>query len=93
LKLIIKLYYIWLIHKIQQGEGAPLSRKGMCANHISTVRSFFKGIHVTMNARTDEEVDPDLIIQTVSKAISSDGVKMSSNIETDTPVGPVVSQS
>ncbi|CAL8125757.1 unnamed protein product [Orchesella dallaii] len=72
-----------------QGEGAPLSRKGMCANHISIVRSFFKGIHVTMNARTDEEVDPDLIIQAVSKAISSDGVKMSSNMENDAPVGPV----
>ncbi|ODN00884.1 Drebrin-like protein [Orchesella cincta] len=72
-----------------QGEGAPLSRKGMCANHIAIVRSFFKGIHVTMNARTDEEVDPDLIIQAVSKAISGDGVKMSSNIENDAPVGPV----
>jgi len=72
-----------------QGEGAPLSRKGMCANHISTVRSFFKGIHVTMNARTDEEVDPDLIIQNVSKAVAGDGVKMSSNMDNDIPVGPV----
>lgn len=73
----------------QQGEGAPLSRKGMCANHISIVRSFFKGIHVTMNARTDEDVEADLVIQTVAKAVAGEGVKVTQQ-NTDGPVGPVV---
>lgn len=43
---------------VQQGEGAPLARKGVCANHFADVVSFFKGAHITINARTDEDVEP-----------------------------------
>lgn len=78
---------------LQQGEGAPLARKGTCANHVSDVKSFFKGIHVTINARTDEDVDPDLILQTVAKATAGDGVKVSGSSEMEANVGPVVSGS
>ncbi|XP_063232985.1 drebrin-like protein [Bacillus rossius redtenbacheri] len=54
-----------------QGEGAPLVRKGTCANHVRDVASFFKGAHVTLNARTEEDVDPQLIIEKVAKSTGS----------------------
>ncbi|XP_049777311.1 drebrin-like protein [Schistocerca cancellata] len=54
-----------------QGEGAPLGRKGTCANHVRDVAAFFKGAHVTMNARNEEEVDPQLIIEKVAKSTGS----------------------
>ena len=77
---------------LQQGEGAPLARKGTCANHVGTIKNFFKGVHVTINVRTDEEVEPSVIIETVAKATAGDGVKMSSSVELDDGnMGPVVS--
>ncbi|XP_046384415.1 drebrin-like protein B [Ischnura elegans] len=54
-----------------QGEGAPLVRKGTCANHVSDVSRFFIGAHLTLNARTEEEVDPDIIMEKVSKSTGS----------------------
>ncbi|KAI1277976.1 Drebrin-like protein [Halotydeus destructor] len=49
------------------GEGAPLARKGVCANHIADVANFFKGVHVTINARTEEDILPAVIINRVIK--------------------------
>lgn len=54
-----------------QGEGAPNVRKGTCANHIRDVGNFFKGAHVTITARTEEEVDSQIIIDKVSKSTGS----------------------
>lgn len=54
-----------------QGEGAPHARKGTCANHVRDVASFFKGAHVTLNARNEEEVDPQLIVEKVAKSTGS----------------------
>ncbi|KAJ4435681.1 hypothetical protein ANN_18297 [Periplaneta americana] len=54
-----------------QGEGAPLVRKGTCANHLRDVANFFKGAHVTLNARNEEEVDTQLIIEKVAKSTGS----------------------
>ncbi|XP_071440855.1 drebrin-like protein [Hetaerina americana] len=54
-----------------QGEGAPLVRKGTCANHVRDVSRFFIGAHVTLNARTEEEVDRDIIMDKVSKSTGS----------------------
>lgn len=63
-------YYI-LLYLFQQGEGAPHARKGTCANHVRDVASFFKGAHVTLNARNEEEVDPQLIVEKVAKSTGS----------------------
>jgi len=41
-----------------------------------------------MNARTDEDVEPDLIVDFASKAIAGEGIKMSTSIEQE--IGPVV---
>jgi len=54
-----------------QGESAPAIRKGTCANHLSAIQNFFKGIHVTINARTEEEVDEESIIDKVAKSSGS----------------------
>nr|XP_056716045.1 drebrin-like protein isoform X3 [Euleptes europaea] len=50
------------------GEGVNDVRKGACANHVSTVVNFLKGAHVTINARADEDVEPDVIMEKVAKA-------------------------
>ncbi|KAK6622110.1 hypothetical protein RUM44_001917 [Polyplax serrata] len=71
-----------------QGEGAPNVRKGTCANHIRDVSNFFKGAHVTINARTEEEVDPQLIIDKVSKSTGS-AYNFKERIEHDSETGPV----
>lgn len=54
-----------------QGESAPAIRKGTCANHLSAIQKFFKGIHVTINARMEEEVDEESIIDKVAKSSGS----------------------
>ncbi|NXE57641.1 DBNL protein, partial [Casuarius casuarius] len=50
------------------GEGVNDVRKGACANHVSTVANFLKGAHVTINARAEEDVEPELIMEKVAKA-------------------------
>ncbi|ETE71752.1 Drebrin-like protein, partial [Ophiophagus hannah] len=50
------------------GEGVNDVRKGACANHVSSVVNFLKGAHVTINARADEDVEPETIMEKVAKA-------------------------
>lgn len=66
-------------------------RKGMSANHVDTIRAFFKGVHVTLNARTEDEVEPEFIVKMVGKAVAGEGMKMSSSIDEEyiTPVGAI----
>lgn len=54
-----------------QGEGAPGDKKGKCANHINDISNFFTGAHVTMNARTEDDVEPSIVMEMVSKATGS----------------------
>ncbi|XP_001604707.1 drebrin-like protein [Nasonia vitripennis] len=54
-----------------QGEGAPIVRKGTCANHIRDIERLLKGAHITINARSDEEVEVDLIMDKLSRATAS----------------------
>lgn len=49
-----------------QGEGVQSLRKGVCANHIRDVSNLFTGAHLTVNARLEDEVEKDKIIQKVS---------------------------
>ncbi|KAM5302846.1 drebrin-like protein isoform 2-T2 [Glossophaga mutica] len=50
------------------GEGVNDARKGVCANHVSTMAGFLKGAHVTINARAEEDVEPECIMQKVARA-------------------------
>ncbi|KAK7065738.1 hypothetical protein SK128_008074, partial [Halocaridina rubra] len=51
-----------------QGEGAPNLRKGTCARHLSDLHRLLRGIHVTINARNEEEVEPEVVMAAVLKA-------------------------
>lgn len=53
-------------HLLLQGEGVPALRKGTCANHIREVQKLFTGAHLTLNARTEDEVSEDLIMAKIT---------------------------
>ncbi|KAM6341825.1 drebrin-like protein [Podargus strigoides] len=73
------------------GEGVSDVRKGACANHVSTVASFLKGAHVTINARAEEDVEPELIMEKVAKASGANYNfhKESSRFQDTGPQAPV----
>ncbi|CAH2091448.1 unnamed protein product [Euphydryas editha] len=71
-----------------QGEGAPTVRKGTCANHVKQVAQFFNGFHLTMHARTEDDLEERLILEKLAKAGSAFNFKSSRNEELP-PSGPV----
>lgn len=73
------------------GEGVKDARKGLCANHVSAMANFLKGAHVTINARAEEDVEPESIMQKVAKASGANySFHKESNRFRDTgPQGPV----
>ncbi|CAM2108636.1 unnamed protein product [Caretta caretta] len=75
------------------GEGVNDVRKGACANHVSTVGNFLKGAHVTINARAEEDVEPDSIMEKVAKASGANYNfhKESSRFQDSGPQAPVSS--
>lgn len=54
-----------------QGEGAPIVRKGTCANHIRDIERLLKGAHITINARSEEDVEVDMIMEKLARATGS----------------------
>lgn len=46
-----------------QGEGAPTVRKGTCANHIRDISKVLAGAHLTLNARTEDDIDWERILE------------------------------
>ncbi|XP_038641204.1 drebrin-like b isoform X2 [Scyliorhinus canicula] len=73
------------------GEGVKDARKGLCANHVSSVGNFLKGAHVTINARAEEDVEPEVIIEKVAKASGANYNfhKESARFQDTHPQGPV----
>ncbi|XP_016329184.1 drebrin-like protein B isoform X6 [Sinocyclocheilus anshuiensis] len=73
------------------GEGVKDARKGQCANHVSSIANFLKGAHVTINARAEEDVEPEAIMQKVGKASGANYSfhKESSRFKDTGPQGPV----
>lgn len=45
-----------------KGEGAPTLRKGTCANHIRDISKVLTGAHLTLNARTEDDIETDRIL-------------------------------
>ncbi|XP_065350123.1 drebrin-like protein isoform X2 [Cloeon dipterum] len=73
---------------IWQGEGAPMVRKGVCAKHVHDVSKVLHGAHITVNARNEDEVDPQIIIDKVAKSTGSDySFKERAEPERAAPVG------
>ncbi|XP_032371669.1 drebrin-like b isoform X7 [Etheostoma spectabile] len=74
------------------GEGVKDARKGICANHVSSMANFLKGAHVTINARGDEDVEPEVIMQKVAKASGANysfHKEAPSRFQDSGPQGPV----
>ncbi|KAG8508987.1 Drebrin-like protein, partial [Galemys pyrenaicus] len=73
------------------GEGVNDVRKGACANHVSTIANFLKGAHVTINARAEEDVEPECIMQKVARASGANYTfhKESSRFQDTGPQAPV----
>lgn len=46
-------------------------RKGTCANHIRDIEKLLKGAHITVNARSDEDVEVELIMEKLARATGS----------------------
>ncbi|XP_027018157.2 drebrin-like protein B isoform X2 [Tachysurus fulvidraco] len=62
------------------GEGVTGVRRGVCSNHLYTMASFLRGAHVTINAHSEDDVEPELIMNKVSQAV---GVNYSLHTETN----------
>ncbi|XP_063304594.1 drebrin-like protein isoform X1 [Pelobates fuscus] len=72
------------------GEGVKDARKGVCANHVSTMANFLKGAHVTVNARAEDDVEPESIMQKVGKASGANyNFHQEKSRASDVPQGPV----
>uniref|UniRef100_G3ML72 Drebrin-like protein n=2 Tax=Amblyomma TaxID=6942 RepID=G3ML72_AMBMU len=74
-----------------QGEGAPLVKKGCCANHLMDISNFFRGAHITVTARNEDDVEPSLILEKLSKCtVSSFSLRERSDpTESARPIGSV----
>ncbi|XP_078484092.1 drebrin-like protein B isoform X2 [Ciona intestinalis] len=64
-KMIKFILIVW------QGEGVPATRKGACANHVKDINRFFKGSHMTLYCRNDDEGSADEIMKQVTKTTSN----------------------
>ncbi|KAM7017654.1 drebrin-like b isoform 2-T2 [Tautogolabrus adspersus] len=74
------------------GEGVKDARKGICANHVSSMANFLRGAHVTINARAEEDVEPEVIIEKVAKASGANysfHKEAPSRFQDSGPQGPV----
>ncbi|KAJ3320024.1 hypothetical protein HDV06_005758 [Boothiomyces sp. JEL0866] len=56
------------------GEGVPVARKGFFNIHVNDVVQYFKGFHVHINARSEDDVEPSFIM---GKVRDSSGAKYS----------------
>ncbi|KAI8926941.1 hypothetical protein BC831DRAFT_454426 [Entophlyctis helioformis] len=65
------------------GDGVPVAKKGLFNYHVNDIVKFFKGFHVQVNARAEDDVDPELIMK---KVRDSAGAKYSIQKESDRPV-------
>uniref|UniRef100_A0A1L8E5W7 Putative drebrin n=1 Tax=Nyssomyia neivai TaxID=330878 RepID=A0A1L8E5W7_9DIPT len=71
-----------------QGEGAPVLRKGVCANHTRDVANLLKGAHLTINARLEDDVDEERILHKLSLVGSAYSFKEPRGVE-EPQRGPV----
>lgn len=53
-----------------QGESAPLSRKGLCASHVSDVSGYFRGCNQTITLRNEDDATREYILSLVFKRSS-----------------------
>ncbi|XP_064631098.1 drebrin-like protein B isoform X2 [Lineus longissimus] len=54
-----------------QPDGAPDQRKAICARHTVDVARFFRGAHVSVNARCEDDIDFEFVQKKVAAASGS----------------------
>ncbi|RIA92835.1 hypothetical protein C1645_763904 [Glomus cerebriforme] len=64
------------------GEGVPEFKKGLFNSHFNEVSKFLKGYHLQINARSEDDVDPDYIMKRINE---SGGSKYSINVDKEKP--------
>ncbi|KAL1924197.1 uncharacterized protein VTP21DRAFT_7232 [Calcarisporiella thermophila] len=70
------------------GSGVPENKKGLFNSHLSDISSrFLKGYHLQINARSEEDVDPEYIMKRVAE---SSGAKYSIHREAPKPQEPIL---
>ncbi|XP_005180490.2 drebrin-like protein [Musca domestica] len=72
-----------------QGEGAPVLRKGTCANHIRDVAKVLSGAHLTINARNEDDIDLERLLKKLSTVSSAYSFKEPRTMQEEqrTPIG------
>jgi len=76
-----------------QGECVSGIMRGRAANHVSDFSRMFKGINLTVHARNEDDVDPELILAEISRASATNydfkikPMSMSGEEVTAQPVG------
>lgn len=65
-----------------------MQRKGICINHCRDIADFFKGAHLTINARTDEDVEPANVVGKLSK-LSTTRLNLKERLDISENVSPV----
>ncbi|PKI83088.1 hypothetical protein MVES_003107 [Malassezia vespertilionis] len=53
------------------GEGVPEMRKGLFPSHCASVADYFKAYHVTIQARTEADIEPAAIMRKVTDSSGS----------------------
>ncbi|KAJ3103463.1 hypothetical protein HDU96_009243 [Phlyctochytrium bullatum] len=54
------------------GDGVPVSKKGLLNSHLNDVVRYFKAFHVQINARSEDDIEPGLVMKKVQ---ASSGAK------------------
>lgn len=56
----------WVRCVNQCGDGVPVARKGLFNMHVNDVAAYFKGYHVHINARHEEDIEPATVMKRVN---------------------------
>ncbi|QQP37991.1 Protein kinase C and casein kinase substrate in neurons protein_ putative [Caligus rogercresseyi] len=70
-----------------QGEASPGTRKGTCATHLRDIQGYFKGFHLSIDARDEDEIDREEIFDRIAATTKMDFNVSSSGSIRPEPVG------
>lgn len=73
------------------GEGVPENRKGLFATHSSAVAQYLRAYHVSINARSEADVDPKLIMRRIAESSGANysAAGKAANTHAGGPIGSV----
>lgn len=73
------------------GEGVPETRKGLFPSHSASVADYFRAYHVSINARTEHDVEPAVIMRKITDSSGSkyNAAGAAANTHPGGPITPV----